>query len=122
MRSASHFLNTSDLFLQARQKILGRGALIGINQAEEVEALRSMVPSWDKQLEQVQDQSLTYPEYYVQPFHAYDSGNLCWEAAFQVKLCLTQEKLNKAQLISKQLLLEIQHGLRSKASPSSHFM
>ena len=52
---------------------------------DEVEALRSLVPSWDEQLEEVQDKCLTYPDYYTKPFHAYDDGNLCWEAAFQVK-------------------------------------
>lgn len=70
--------------LQARKKISDRGTSIGINQAEEVEALRSLVPSWDKQLDQVLNKSLTYPSYYTKPFHAYESGNLCWEAAFQV--------------------------------------
>ncbi|CAG9463383.1 unnamed protein product [Pedinophyceae sp. YPF-701] len=25
-----------------------------------------------------------YPEYYKKPFHAYDAGNLCWDAAFEV--------------------------------------
>ena len=26
-----------------------------------------------------------YPTYYRRPFHAYESGNLCWEAAFEVE-------------------------------------
>ncbi|WP_019506330.1 class I SAM-dependent methyltransferase [Pleurocapsa sp. PCC 7319] len=26
---------------------------------------------------------LVYPEYYQVPFHAYDRGNLCWQAAFE---------------------------------------
>lgn len=27
---------------------------------------------------------VVYPEYYTQPFHAYDEGNLCWLAAQEV--------------------------------------
>lgn len=27
--------------------------------------------------------NLVYPEYYQVPFHAYDQGNLCWQAAFE---------------------------------------
>lgn len=32
----------------------------------------------------VTNDALQYPDYYLQPFHAYDEGNLCWEAAFEV--------------------------------------
>jgi ubiquinone/menaquinone biosynthesis C-methylase UbiE len=28
---------------------------------------------------------LTYPDYYNVPFHAYDAGNLCWDAAFEAE-------------------------------------
>ena len=28
---------------------------------------------------------MQYPEYYVQPFHAYEEGNLNWLAAFEVE-------------------------------------
>ena len=71
---------------QARRKIADRGIHIGINQEDEVEAIKNLVSSWESQLEAIQDQALQYPAYYTQPFHAYDQGNLCWEAAFQVSL------------------------------------
>lgn len=29
------------------------------------------------------DKEIVYPNYYQVPFHAYDQGNLCWEAAFE---------------------------------------
>lgn len=32
-----------------------------------------------KELELIEDKSIVYPDYYLQPFHAYDKGNLCWE-------------------------------------------
>ena len=31
-------------------------------------------------------QSLSVPEYYVQPFHAYEEGNLCWDAALESEI------------------------------------
>lgn len=34
-------------------------------------------------LETITDQELVYPDYYQVPFHAYDEGNLCWQAAFE---------------------------------------
>ncbi|OLP18443.1 SAM-dependent methyltransferase [Leptolyngbya sp. 'hensonii'] len=37
------------------------------------------------QLEQVSNPAITYPDYYQVPFHAYDRGNLCWEAAFETE-------------------------------------
>ena len=32
-------------------------------------------------LDSITDRDLVYPDYYQVPFHAYDRGNLCWEAA-----------------------------------------
>lgn len=37
------------------------------------------------QFSQIQQESTHYPEYYRQPFHAYDEGNLCWQAAFEAE-------------------------------------
>lgn len=36
-------------------------------------------------LDQMTDPSVTYPDYYNVPFHAYDEGNLCWLAAFEAE-------------------------------------
>jgi len=33
----------------------------------------------------IADADLVYPDYYQVPFHAYDEGNLCWQAAFEVE-------------------------------------
>ena len=33
----------------------------------------------------IADSDLVYPEYYQVPFHAYDEGNLCWQAAFEAE-------------------------------------
>jgi ubiquinone/menaquinone biosynthesis C-methylase UbiE len=37
------------------------------------------------QLPQVANDDITYPAYYNRPFHAYDQGNLCWDAAFEAE-------------------------------------
>ena len=34
-------------------------------------------------LDSLTNKDLVYPDYYRVPFHAYDRGNLCWEAAFE---------------------------------------
>jgi hypothetical protein len=33
----------------------------------------------------VENKDVTYPEYYLKPFHAYSEGNLCWLAAFEAE-------------------------------------
>lgn len=38
-----------------------------------------------KELESIQDPSLVYPDYYLNPFHAYDEGNLSWLAAAEAE-------------------------------------
>jgi len=38
-----------------------------------------------QQLEAMTDPTVTYPDYYQVPFHAYDQGNLCWQAAFETE-------------------------------------
>jgi ubiquinone/menaquinone biosynthesis C-methylase UbiE len=37
------------------------------------------------QLPQITNAAVTYPDYYNRPFHAYDQGNLCWDAAFEAE-------------------------------------
>jgi ubiquinone/menaquinone biosynthesis C-methylase UbiE len=37
------------------------------------------------QLDRLINPDITYPDYYNVPFHAYDAGNLCWDAAFEAE-------------------------------------
>jgi ubiquinone/menaquinone biosynthesis C-methylase UbiE len=37
------------------------------------------------ELATVQNPTLQYPDYYTTSFHAYDKGNLCWQAAWEVE-------------------------------------
>ncbi|MBE9166257.1 class I SAM-dependent methyltransferase [Pleurocapsales cyanobacterium LEGE 06147] len=36
-------------------------------------------------LEAIANSHIVYPEYYLVPFHAYERGNLCWQAAFEAE-------------------------------------
>ncbi|XGV97305.1 MAG: class I SAM-dependent methyltransferase [Leptolyngbya sp. BL-A-14] len=69
---------------RARQMMIKRAESIGVYWTKEVEALRSR--TWDNDLAQVQNPNLSYPEYYVTSFHAYEEGNLGWEPALEVEV------------------------------------
>ena len=49
---------------------------------------RESYQQWEKSgvkdlLDSVTDPKISYSDYYQVPFHAYDEGNLCWQAAFE---------------------------------------
>jgi ubiquinone/menaquinone biosynthesis C-methylase UbiE len=77
---------------QARSMMIKRAESIGVNWREDVKRLRSrggtheFDPAWARDLEQIQNPTLTYPNYYLQSFHAYEQGNLSWEAATEVEV------------------------------------
>lgn len=68
---------------QARQMMIKRAEKIGVYWTQEAEKLRSL--DWEPYLAQVKNPQLTYPAYYVCSFHAYEQGNLCWDAALEVE-------------------------------------
>ncbi|MBD2694642.1 class I SAM-dependent methyltransferase [Anabaena catenula] len=68
---------------QARQMMIKRAEKIGVFWTKEVEKLQAR--DWATDLAQVQNSQLTYPDYYVTSFHAYEKGNLSWQAAFEVE-------------------------------------
>ncbi|MDJ1172336.1 class I SAM-dependent methyltransferase [Roseofilum sp. BLCC_M154] len=68
---------------QARQMIVKRAEKNGIPWRAEVKILQTL--DWTPRLEAIQNPNITYPDYYLQPFHAYDRGNLSWEAALEVE-------------------------------------
>jgi len=69
---------------QARQMMIKRAEKIGVPWTQEVQTLRSY--DWESQLAQVQNPQLTYPDYYRRSFHAYEEGNLSWDAALEVEV------------------------------------
>jgi ubiquinone/menaquinone biosynthesis C-methylase UbiE len=66
---------------QAREMMIKRAEKIGVPWRQQVEELSK--ENWEGYLQKVQNNHLTYPEYYFRAFHAYDKGNLGWEPALE---------------------------------------
>ncbi len=77
---------------QARELIIKRAEAIGVAWREDVKFLRSrggeaaFSPQWEADLAQIANPALQYPEYYLTSFHAYDRGNMSWDAAMEVEV------------------------------------
>jgi ubiquinone/menaquinone biosynthesis C-methylase UbiE len=69
---------------QARKMIIKRAHNIGVSWTEEIEQLQER--DWTNDLATVENPQINYPEYYLRPFHAYDGGNLSWQAAFELEV------------------------------------
>jgi ubiquinone/menaquinone biosynthesis C-methylase UbiE len=69
---------------QARSMMIKRAEKIGVPWTQIVQELGQM--NWDSYLQQVQNPQLNYPDYYVRSFHAYEQGNLSWQAAWEVEV------------------------------------
>lgn len=69
---------------QARQMIIKRAEKMGIRWREESMKLRSH--HWEEEMQAIHNPSLQYPDYYTCSFHAYEKGNLSWEAASEVEV------------------------------------
>ena len=75
----------------ARKMMIKRAESIGVYWTKEVQTLSSrgeavaFSSNWDTELAQIQS-GLTYPEYYLRPFHAYDQGDLSWDAAMEAEV------------------------------------
>ncbi len=69
---------------QARSMMIKRASTIGVDWIAEAKALQAA--GLEAELEQIQDPNLTYPDYYLRPFHAYEQGNLSWDSATEVEV------------------------------------
>ncbi|MEH1941658.1 MAG: class I SAM-dependent methyltransferase [Nostoc sp.] len=69
---------------QARQMMIKRAERIGVPWMQEVETLQAR--DWKTDLAQVENPQLSYPEYYLRPFHAYEGGDLSWKAAWELEV------------------------------------
>jgi ubiquinone/menaquinone biosynthesis C-methylase UbiE len=69
---------------QARQMMVKRAEKIGVPWTKTVQELRSY--NWEDRWQQVYNPQLKYPDYYCCSFHAYERGNLSWDAAFEVEV------------------------------------
>lgn len=68
---------------QARKMIIKRAEKIGVPWRKQAQELSER--NWDKEWEAVENPNLVYPEYYLVSFHAYEKGNMSWEAATEVE-------------------------------------
>ncbi len=68
---------------QARQVLIKTAEKNGIPWRENYERLKAS--GVQTTLEALTHPTVSYPPYYQVPFHAYDAGNLCWDAAFEAE-------------------------------------
>jgi len=68
---------------QARQVLIKTAEKNDIPWRKQVESLEAS--GIQQQLAQMTNPAVHYPDYYQVPFHAYDQGNLCWQAAFEAE-------------------------------------
>jgi ubiquinone/menaquinone biosynthesis C-methylase UbiE len=68
---------------QARQVLIKTAEKNGIPWRENYDRLKAS--GVQKTLETLTNSAVIYPDYYQVPFHAYDKGNLCWDAAFEAE-------------------------------------
>lgn len=69
---------------QARQMMIKRAEKIGVPWTKRVQELKTR--DWESELSQVKNPQTAYPDYYLKSFHAYEDGNLNWEAALEVEV------------------------------------
>lgn len=69
---------------RARKMMIQRAENLGISWRQQVETLQSF--DWQEHFTAVQNPDLDYPDYYCTSFHAYESGNLSWQAAWEVEV------------------------------------
>ncbi|CAM8951674.1 hypothetical protein QQ045_017060 [Rhodiola kirilowii] len=116
----------SVLKLGARQVLISTAEKTNIPWREKTkEILESEVY---KEFEEIRDPSLVYPDYYLNPFHAYDEGNLSWLAAAEAEVA-TRSMVRRAipnassedeatEIVRGNWLLAIeQHHLKYSGSP-----
>ncbi|OUL36444.1 SAM-dependent methyltransferase [Nostoc sp. T09] len=68
---------------RARQMMIKRAEKMGVPWTKEVEKLQAR--DWTNELARVKNPQLSYPDYYLTSFHAYETGNMSWQAAFEVE-------------------------------------
>ena len=84
-RFVNVLINTKPIYAvmqrQARQVLIRTAEKNGIPWRKNYQELEAS--SVKDLLVSLTDKDLVYPSYYQVPFHAYEEGNLCWQAAFE---------------------------------------
>lgn len=68
---------------KARKMMIDRAEELGVSWRDNVYDLSQR--DWSAQFDAIENKQLQYPEYYLNSFHAYESGNLSWLAAWEVE-------------------------------------
>lgn len=69
---------------RARAMMIKRAETIGVPWRDRVATLQTL--DWEQRRAQITNPAVVYPDYYHRAFHAYDAGNLSWEAALEVEV------------------------------------
>lgn len=69
---------------RARDMMIKRAESIGVQWRSE--AARLQARDWSAEFAAVNHPEVTYPDYYLKPFHAYEEGNLGWLPATEVEV------------------------------------
>lgn len=68
---------------QARQVLIKTAEKNGVPWRKHYDTLAAS--GIQQKITQFTNAEVSYPDYYQVPFHAYDQGNLCWDAAFEAE-------------------------------------
>ncbi|MEB3280936.1 MAG: class I SAM-dependent methyltransferase [Lyngbya sp.] len=68
---------------QARQVLIKTAEKNGIQWRNKYQQLEAS--DVKNRFAEINDKNIIYPDYYQKPFHAYEAGNLCWQAAFEAE-------------------------------------
>lgn len=68
---------------KARKMMIDRAEELGVSWRDNVYHLSQR--DWSAEFDAIENKQLQYPEYYLNSFHAYESGNLSWLAAWEVE-------------------------------------
>ena len=68
---------------KARKMMIDRAEKLGVPWRDNVNNLSQR--NWKAEFAEIENKQLQYPEYYLNSFHAYESGNLSWLAAWEVE-------------------------------------
>ena len=74
-----------NVYTQARKSIIQQGESIGVNWDLLTKKDFSNIDRLTALFDSLSSPDLNYPDYYLKPFHAYDEGNLSWQAAIEVE-------------------------------------
>ncbi|CAM9821743.1 unnamed protein product, partial [Chrysoparadoxa australica] len=73
------------LKVEARKVLIKTAEEKGVNWTRESDRLLQMREKLEQLKEATEDKGLVYPDYYRVPFHAYEEGNLNWQAAAEAE-------------------------------------